>query len=179
MANLKRLINGQNLRFDTHQAGDAQATKWQHVHLEKILHQGGSVKFPLVGDFQPTVSSRIGRDQLESVLREVRHELRKDPKLVQAMAESVVYALSRFSSGAATIEDAKLAAKKFAKYFGLDENFVRTVEDYMGQRLHKFTSYHRNPDSIFLEEISFTDRRVEIRKSKRQYRPHTDSRRLR
>lgn len=177
MANLKKLIHGQDVRFDTHQAGDAQPTNWHHVHLEKVLHEGGKIRFPMAGDFQPSWSSRVNDIQYERVKREVARELERNPALVQALAETVVNILNRFSSGTATIENAQEAAKKFAEYFGLDENFERTVEDFMGNRLQEFISYHRNPDDIFLEEIRFTPKRVEIRKSRRKYRPYIDGRR--
>ncbi len=177
MANLKKLIHGQDVRFDTHQAGDAQPTNWRNVHLEKVLHEGGKIRFPLVGDFQPSWSSRVNDVQYERVKREVARELGKNPVLVQALAETVVNILNRFSSGTATIENAQEAAKKIAEYFGLDENFERTVEDFMGERLQEFISYHRDPDGIFLEEIRFTPKRVEIRKSRRKYRLYIDGRR--
>ena len=75
MANLKKLIHGQDVRFDTHQAGDAQPTNWHHVHLEKVLHEGGKIRFPLAGDFQPSWSSRVNDVQYERVKREVAREL--------------------------------------------------------------------------------------------------------
>lgn len=177
MGNIKRLIQGQNVRFDTHQSGDGQPTNWQNVHLEKILHEGGKIRFPMMGEFEPSWSARVSAGQLARVQREVRRELEKDPALVKELAKTVVSVLNRFSSGAATIENAKSTAEKFAGYFGLDKNFERMVTDYMDGRLVEFISYHVNPDSEFLEEISLTSTRIEIRKSRKKAWVHKRSKR--
>jgi hypothetical protein len=35
MAKLNRLMKGQDLAFDTHQAGDRQSVNWLALHMEK------------------------------------------------------------------------------------------------------------------------------------------------
>jgi hypothetical protein len=55
---LRQLIKGQNVTFDTHQAGDSQNVHVKHLHLEKRLHGGrGKARFPLFGDIKPSSSS--------------------------------------------------------------------------------------------------------------------------
>ena len=130
MAKLGGLINGQDVAFDTHQAGDGQSTNWEKLHLEKRLHnKRGKARFPLLGKEQP---SKSGMDQREfsRVTREVKKVLKKNEDLVIDLAKIIVEQLQRFSSGEATIEDARAAAKKIANVFDLDEEFLRVVEEY-------------------------------------------------
>jgi hypothetical protein len=49
MATLKRLINGQDIAFDTHQAG-TQHIRHRDLHLEKRLHSGGKIRYPMFGN---------------------------------------------------------------------------------------------------------------------------------
>jgi len=168
MANLKRLIEGQNVRFDTHQAGDQQPTNRYGVHLEKILHDGGEkIRFPLAGGYEPSWSSRINKNKYESVRREVQRELKNNDLLVNDLANTVADVLERFSSGTATVDDSKEAARKLAGYFGLNEQFERIVEEFMAGRLQTYASYHVNPGKRELQEIRLTSDKVEVRKSRR------------
>lgn len=170
MANLKRLIQGQDVRFDTHQAGDMQPTDWKALHLEKILHEGaGKIRFPLVGNHEPNWSSpRISQKNFQRVCAEVKRELNKNKNTTQILALTVADVLTRFSNGTASVKDAEEAAKKLAGYFGLDQQFSRTVCEYMGSRLLSFTSYHSTTDSQFLKKIIISTEKVEIRKSRRK-----------
>jgi hypothetical protein len=173
MATLKRLIEGQNVTFDTHQAGDGQQTNWHGVHLEKKLHDGGGkIRFPLIGGFEPSWSSRISRNQYEGVRREVQRELRKNQKLVNDLVETVVDVLTRYSSGEATVESSMQSARKLAEYFGLGEQFEKAVGEYMENRLTSLTTYYINPGKRELQEIRFSSEKVEIRRSRRLATPN-------
>lgn len=171
MTKLSRLINGQDVTFDTHQAGDGQEVNWKAVHLEKKMHnRKGKIRFPLSGNMAPSWSSGISRDNFEKITREVRDELGDNQALVEELAETVVDILSRYSSGRATTDDAKIAAKRLAGYFGLNEQFERVVERYAHGRLVLFTSVHMNSETRLLQEISQSSDRVVVRKA-RKYVP--------
>lgn len=163
MATLKRLINGQDITFDTHQAGDCQPVNWRAVHMEKQIHgKKGKIKFPLVGDDKPDVSGGMSQKDYESVTREVSNELRKNRRLVNLLAEIVVGTLERFSHGVATTEDAKKAAKQFAEYFSLDESFVEYSERYAKERLVSATSTHISKETGHIHKISQSAEQVSI-----------------
>ena len=84
MATLKKLIEGQNVCFDTHQSGDSQSVNWNQLHLEKRIHKdkgGGKIRFPLIGDYKPSWSSRISEERYEEVCREVKRALSKNEQL--------------------------------------------------------------------------------------------------
>lgn len=171
MATFKRLIQGQNVRFDTHQAGDGQAINAEHLHLEKILHEGGGkIRFPMTGDFEPNYSSRVSNKQFESVRREVQRELKKNKERTTELGKAIVDVFRQYTSETVSIETLKTAAKKLAGYFGLDENFVKTVEEYANGQFLSFTSFHINPENEMLQEIKLSQKRVEIKKSKRKNR---------
>lgn len=170
MAKLSRFINGQDVTFDTHQAGDGQKVNWRAVHLEKKMHKrNGKIRFPLFGNGNPSPSG-MSREDFEKITREVRNKLDGDRALVEKLAETIVDILERFSSRQATSEDAKQAAKKVAGYFDLDDEFESVLERYARGKLVSYTSVHMNPETGFLQEISQSKDRVVIRKARKYAR---------
>ncbi|NWJ42079.1 MAG: hypothetical protein HXX12_14040 [Geothrix sp.] len=170
MTTLKRLIQGQDIAFDTHQAGDGQGVKWRELHLEKRMHEGsGKARFPFFDHAKASSSSRMSADALQEVTKEVGRVLQKNPELTKKLGKIVVESLQRFSDGTATIEDGKAAAKQLAGYFDLDENFLRVVEDYSEGRLVSLKTVHIEPHDRTLHEIYQSQTTLEIRKARRNY----------
>jgi hypothetical protein len=164
MTTLGKLIQGQDISFDTHQAGDGQETRWRNVHLEKRRHgKRGKVRYPLF-DGQPSKSRNVSDEDFREITREVRSALRRDEALTQRLAETIVDVVRRFSSGRATPEDARAAAKKIAGVFGLTEDFVNEVEVYARQRFVLLSTIHFLTDSGTLYQVSLSAERVEIRR---------------
>jgi hypothetical protein len=168
MAKLKRLINGQDIAFDTHQAGDGRPVRLADLHLEKRLHHGkGKIRYALFGQEEPTSSKRVSKRTEERVTKEVRDALYKNSELKRQLAEAILDALKRFSDGRASVETAKAAAKSIARQFGLDESFLRVVEDYSDTQLLSLRTVHFNLETGSLHEIFQSRDTIEVRKARR------------
>lgn len=164
MAKLRGLINGQDVAFDTHQAGDAQNVNWSALHLEKRLHGGrGKARYPLFGNEKES-SSGMNQDDFERITREVKKALKKNEQLLKDLAKTIVVELERFSNGEATSKDAREAARNISGYFDLDPNFLRVVEEYSNKHLSSITTIHFNPIEKTLHEIHQTKGEVVIQK---------------
>lgn len=164
MAKLSDLINGQDVAFDTHQAGDGQKTNWKKVHLEKRLHDSkGKARFPLLGNDLPS-NSGMNDKNFSRVTAEVKKSLKKNKGLLKELAATIVAELKRFSSGEATLEHAREAAKKFAGYFDLDIDFRDLVDEYADGHLTSVTTIHYNPEKKMLHEIHQSKDQIVIRK---------------
>lgn len=167
MAKLGGLINGQDVAFDTHQAGDSQIVNWKDVHLEKRIHnKRGKARFPILGNQEPSVSGMTDND-LRRVTKEVKKTLRKNESLVKELAITIVDVLKRFSNGEASPKDAREAAKKIAKAFDLNADFLRVVEEYADKKLETFTTIHFNPGEDSLHEIILSKEKITIQKPRR------------
>lgn len=158
---MKELINGQNISFDTHQAGDGQEINIKGLHLHKEFRdksKRGSAKFSFFCDAEPA-NQGMNKDDFDKVVREVKKALRRDEDLTKSLAEEIVKQLKRFSNGTATLEKAREAAKNFAGYFNLDKEFLRVTEEYSEEHLSAFVSVHFN---------QFTQTYHKIRQSKEE-----------
>jgi hypothetical protein len=166
MAALKRLIQGQDISFDTHQRGDGQPVMWRGVHMDKTLHgKRGKIRFPFFDNHNPQKDSDVNEDDYRRVVKEVSRVLKKDDKLLQDLARVIFDQLDRFSSGKATVQDARIAASKFAGYFGLSDAFVETVSRRApSKRLISFVSTHLLIGGNSMHEISFQEKTISIRK---------------
>ncbi len=105
--------------------------------------------------------------ELNRVTKEVKKVLRKNEHLVRNLAETIVEELRRFSSGEATSEDARDAARKIANAFDLNEDFLRVVEEYSKRNLTSFVSIHFNPSQNALQEVLITKTEVAVQKPRR------------
>jgi hypothetical protein len=167
MGILGSLINGQDVTFDTHQAGDGQPTRWHNVHLEKRLHDGGGkIRYPFLDGTNPSTTGKVTPAQLKKVNKEVRSALKKSGALTDALAQKVVEVLGRFSNGEATPENAREAARTIAGYFDLDEGFVRVVEDYADNRLAFVRTIHFNKSLKTYHQIRQSSEAIEIKRLK-------------
>ncbi|MEI7796810.1 MAG: hypothetical protein WCI06_09270 [Methylococcaceae bacterium] len=168
---LRKLIKGQDIAFDTHQAGDGQEVHVEDLHLEKRLHGGkGKARFPFFGNFKPSVSGKMTEKDLIRVTKEVADALKKDENLTRELAKTIVNVLKRFRGKNTDIrEDACEAARKIAGYFGLSDEFLRIVEDYSQNKLIFFMTIHFNPTDGTIHEIVQSANSVEIRKARRNY----------
>lgn len=167
MAKLGGLINGQDVAFDTHQAGDGQGINWKHLHLEKRLHKGGAkARFPLFGE-EPPSSRGMNERELNRVSTEIRSALKNNRDLVEDLAETIAEQLRRFSSGEAEIHHARQAAQRIAGAFDLNESFLRAVEEYYEGKIFSFTSIHFNPAQNSLHEIVITGAGIAVQKPRR------------
>lgn len=78
---MKQLIKNQNIKFDTHQAGDGQVVNQKALHLEKILHQpkGTKIKFHFFNAIPlEKQNSTIDKTLLNRIKQEVSQALKKD-----------------------------------------------------------------------------------------------------
>lgn len=169
LAKLRKLINGQDISFDTHQAGDGQGVHWKHVHLEKRIHnKSGKVRFPLLSQERPSNSGMNERD-FRKVSREVKRELKKNPTLVDKLVDTVAEQIDRFSEGKASEDDAKLAAKKLAGYFDLDEKIISALPSKLEEKkLIRYSSLHINPARQDIIEIVQSPDKINIRKASKE-----------
>lgn len=173
MAKLNRLIKGQDLKFDTHQAGDAQSVNWPALHMEKQLHGGrGKIKFPLLGGFLPSKPKRMSDDDYFSILKEVAKALKKNDRLVHALVDTVLGELNRWSSGDATIGNAIEAANKIAKYFNLGESLDHVVSEKLGV-IASIKTLHRDEKDKLLYEIFQSDKSVVVQAARSLALPAT------
>lgn len=146
---LKNLINGQDIKFDTHQAGDKAEVNWRDLHMEKYIHdRRGSIKFDFFSSREPQNSGMHEKD-FNRVQREVKKILRKDPEKLQKFADLAVSEIVRFSSGEASQDDVELAAKNIAGHFDLNSNFEKVVVNLYGNKISSFISIHRGKDKLF------------------------------
>lgn len=160
MAKLNRLIKGQDLAFDTHQAGDGQSANWSALHMEKRLHGGrGKLRFPLVGGFTPSKPKRMSDDDYYSILKEVTKALRKNDRLVRDLVDTVIGELNRWSSGDATVGTAIEAANKIAKYFDLGESLDQVIAEKLGV-ITSLKTLHKDDKDKLLYEILQSDRNI-------------------
>lgn len=167
MAKLGSLINGQDVTFDTHQAGDGQPVRLGDIHLEKRLHNsGGKARFPLLGNEEPSNSGMNDKD-FNRVVNEVKKVLKKNKQVEKNLAETIVAQLNRFNDKKVTSETAKEAAKRLASYFDLETDFLRIVEEYSKNSLLSFTTIHFNPTKQTLQEIHQSKKEIIIQKPRR------------
>lgn len=167
MAKLNRLIQGQDVTFDTHQAGDGQEINWRSLHLEKRLHKGGKIRFHLFGEGETTHGDRISEKDLGRVVREVRDTLNKNEKLARQLAETIVEQVKRFRSGDVTARDAMEAARNIARAFDLGEPFLSLAEIVVtDSRIARFSTIHpgKRPGSVI--EIVQDAERVSVQRPK-------------
>ena len=167
MSALRSLIQGQDVSFDTHQAG-AQNVNWKDLHLEKHLHRGGKIRYPMFGNHKPTTKG-VSDDVYQSVTNEVRHALKKDTRLTDALAHTIADQLQRFRSNQASEMEAREAARKIAEYFGLKKEFVDSVARYSNIYLKEFVSIHRSVETEDLKEIRLSSKGVVIREARQYY----------
>lgn len=166
MVKLGRLIQGQDVAFDTHQSGDGQSVHWKELHLEKRLHKGGKIRFPFFGDRSPTSSERVSDKDYERVVREVRRELHKNEALRQTLAETVVSQIDRFREGTITIEVAREAANKIASMFDLSDDFISHAVVQANNRIAEYSTLHAGKRPGMVVEIVQSKDRIEIQKPK-------------
>lgn len=162
MTKLNRLIKGQDLAFDTHQAGDGQPINWRDLHMEKRLHGGrGKLKFPLFGGQEPSKPQKMSKEDYQSTISEVRRVLRKNSSLVSNLAETITDQIKKFSSQNVTIEQAEEAANKIAATFGLDNYFVEDVVSKF-RISNKYSNYYIDKSDNLLYQVSISRKEVEV-----------------
>jgi hypothetical protein len=165
VASLKRLIQGQDVAFDTHQAGDSQVVKADDLHLEKRMHRGGGkVRFPLFGDRQPSRSERVSDKDFARIVREVHKALSKKPQLQSQLAEVVVEQINRFRGGQITTEQCMEGARKLADIFDLGEPFLVQVRMNIDLLLLEVATLHAGISKGAVVEIVQSRYRIEIQR---------------
>lgn len=163
MAKLNHLIKGQDVSFDTHQAGDGQEIHWQELHLEKTIHGGlGAIKFPLFGAREPKLPEGMTKARFNSVRSEVKRALKKNERLVRDLAETIADQMNRYSSGRAGESYAEEVARKVANSFDLDEEFIVIARNHIANRLSSYVTLHVDRADGFLYEIRQSRRGVSV-----------------
>lgn len=164
MAKLGRLIQGQDVAFDTHQSGDGQSIHWKELHLEKRLHKGGKIRFPFFGDRNPSSSERVSEKDYQRVVKEVSRTLNRNPELRSTLAETVVSQIDRFRGGVVTIEDAREAANKIASIFDLGDDFIGHAVIHANNRIAEFSTLHPGKQPGTVVEIVQSRSSIQIKK---------------
>ena len=168
MPKLKELINGQDLKFDTHQAGDGAEVNWQSLHMDKSMHgKKGKARFDLFGESDP-VNNGMKPNDFDRVISEVRKVLGKNQDTVEKFASEIVSQIERFKNGNANVDDVSQAAKNIARYFDLKPDFLRVVTEYAIGKLVSFASIHYDEESKKLFEIVVDDKSVYIQRPQRR-----------
>lgn len=142
MAKLRRLIQGQDIAFDTHQAGDGQPVNVQALHMEKRLHGRGKIRFPFFGELREPSYEGLSDKDYSRVVREVRDVLRDNENLRARLAETIVSQIQRFAAREANVESARNAARNLANAFDLGEEFVALAVTYADETLASFRTLH-------------------------------------
>ena len=162
MAKLNRLIKGQDLAFDTHQAGDGQPVNWKDLHMEKRLHGNrGKLKFPLFGGQKPSKPKNMSNVDYNNTISEVRKELKKNPSRVKELADTISSQVKKFVSKEVTLEHAVEAADKIAEAFDLDKTFNKSVVSKFGN-IMKLSSYHIDRKDGLMYMISQTEKKTVV-----------------
>jgi len=115
---MKRLIKDQNIKFDTHQAGDRQKINLNGLHLEKILHKPKGIKLKF-HFFDSTASEK----QNSNVNKQL---LKKKEEFEQLIMDT----LQRYHRDGITEKYALKTAQNIASYFNLNKDFVSKVIKY-------------------------------------------------
>lgn len=165
MAVMKRLIQGQDLAFDTHQSGDGQPLKIGGLHMEKRLHRGGKIRFSFFTG-EVTSSSNVSAERQDAVVREVRRELRRNPGLQKSLSRTIVDQLIRFSGGNCTVDQCVLAANSIALAFGLGESLSQRVAIDAQGRVVECSTFHLAERPGVVKEIVQRARSVVVQSAK-------------
>jgi hypothetical protein len=170
MASLRRLIRGQDIAFDTHQAGDGQEVRFEDLHLEKRLWDGGwKVRFPLFGDRQPTRSKTMPEEDYQRVVKEVKKALKDNDELTQELAETIVRQLRRFKNSEISVEVAVAAASKIAENFGLGKPFVARVKGLVSPPVELVSTLHFERRGAYAFEIVQSANSIQIRRAENSW----------
>jgi len=163
MAKLGGLISGQDIAFDTHQAGDRQSPNFRSLHLEKRRHnRRGKVRFPLFGVEEPTCSGMNKKD-FNSIVSEIRRELKRNAGLIEELAKLLVTEMHRFGSNEATAEKCLEAARRIGDYFDLDSKIIGAIAKYSGDKLVMVNTLHFSTKEKNFFEIQQSPERIGIR----------------
>ena len=130
---MKRLIKNQNIKFDTHQAGDGQEVNLNGLHLEKILHnpKGTKLKFHFFnGASIEKQNTNVPTSLLNKIQKEVSKALKNNKKLQNELGHKIINTLNRYRKNGINEKEAIEAAKNIASYFNLDEHFIRKTITY-------------------------------------------------
>ena len=132
--------------------------------MDKVRHgKRGKVRFPLFGDGGPQRDSIVNNKDFKSMVAEVKDVLSGNSNKIGELAVEIAKVINRFSSGKATLKDARAAANNFARYFELDDGFVEDVERHIKNlRLISYASFHINQDNKTVHKISFNSLNVSI-----------------
>ncbi len=171
MPKLKRLIQGQDVAFDTHQSGDGQETHAEDLHLEKRLHSGGKIRFPLHGSASPSRSRSVSEDKYHRVVAEVRRALDKDPELVSDLAKEIVAQMNRFRQGLATEQLIREAANKIASAFDLGPALAEQATLEASGRVKQFSTLHLGSRVGTAFRVTQSARGAVVERARREWEP--------
>ncbi len=130
---MKALIKNQNIKFDTHQAGDGQKINLEALHLEKILHdsKGTKIKFHFFGAIPiDKQNTNVDKNLLRLIQKEVSKEINKNKQKSSELGRLIVNTLYRYKNSGIVEKEALEAAKNIASYFQLNKDFVSKTIKY-------------------------------------------------
>jgi hypothetical protein len=149
---LKQLIKNQNIKFDTHQAGDGQETNLKGLHLEKILHnpKNTKIKFHFFEKIPiEKQNNNIDKKLLKKIQSEVSKALNKNPQKTNELGELIINTLYRYKNQGIDKKDALEAVKNIADYFDLNEDFISKTIKYgkIDRKITEIITTHPSNDS--------------------------------
>ncbi|MDQ7085829.1 MAG: hypothetical protein Q9M36_13380 [Sulfurovum sp.] len=148
---MKQLIKNQNIKFDTHQAGDGQETNLKGLHLEKILHKpkNTKIKFHFFEKIPiEKQNNNIDKKLFKKIQSEVSKALNRNPQKTNELGELILKTLYRYKTQGIDEIDALEAVKNIADYFDLNEDFIRkTIKYGKDNKIIEVTTTHPSNDT--------------------------------
>jgi len=165
---MKNLIKNQDIKFDTHQAGDGQAINIEALHMEKILHnpKGVKIKYHLFRDIEPI---KVSRNIDDNILTRVNNEVKtafKDKNKLKNFAQLIIEQMFRYKNNEMTLDDAIPGIKLIAKYFDLQDNILELLVKYSEVHI-KEISVIVNDENENLYQIKQNEKETIIKNRKR------------
>ncbi len=171
------LINGQDISFDTHQAGDGQEINYKSLHMDKKQHGRGGVrvKFAFFASEKELSIENLckkakSQDQCKKVVNEIKKVLKKNPDKKIELAKIIVTQLIKFSNKEASLEEATTVAKNIASIFNLSTDFTDKVIAIYDNNLNleKATTYHTDRDKIEFQIVQ-SSVSIKVGRKKKRY----------
>ena len=147
---MKRLIAGQTIKCDMHDAGSGQQRKWgDGLHIHKRMHGdvygSAQIRIPIDSDKKMTITARGGEEIKMRLIKEIRVAF-KDKQKRTEFVEGLVSEIRRFSDNQNTEEKCRDAAKRIARLFGLNDKIIREIIEKIELEMTRYTSIHNDMD---------------------------------
>jgi len=148
---MKKLISGQTIKCDIHDAGSTQPVEWgKGLHIHKRM-QGrdygvAEIRIPLDSDKDIEIDTRGSKETKVRLFNEIR-EAFSDVQKIREFIKGLIHEIERFSNGVDVEEHYRAAARRIAKHFELEEKIAREIIEKVDSKIARYTSVHSGGDS--------------------------------